>query len=84
MSEVATDAKVVLINYLCDNCNKGIVQCIDSRCEKDDNGDFQMIYTHKCPVCGLVADLENIRYPYAKIIPLDKNQFRNLTDDEKL
>ncbi len=84
MSEVATDAKVVIVNYLCDNCHKGLVQCIDSRCEKDDNGDFQTTYTYQCPVCGIVAELDNIKYPYTKIVPIDKNQFINLTNDERL
>ena len=71
MSEVATDAKVIIINYLCDNCNKGFVQCIDSTYEKNDNGDFQSTYTYQCPICGMISELEKIRYPYTKIIPLN-------------
>lgn len=70
MGELYNDGKVIIVNYQCDICNKGIVYCIDSYKMKDDNGDIHIIYTHRCPVCGAVQDLEDIKYPFSKVIPI--------------
>ncbi len=82
MGEVCCDARVILVNYQCDICHKGLVYCIDSEYMKDDNGDGHMIYTHRCPVCGSTADLEDIKYPFPKIIPA--GDIRDYKPDEML
>lgn len=82
MGEVCVDTRTILVNYRCDNCNEGIVFCEDSYCEKDDNGDYHMLYIHRCPVCGCSAELEDIKYPYPKIIPT--GSIRELTPEERM
>lgn len=68
--EEYSDCKTVLIHYKCDNCNVGYLECIDSYYEKDDNGDTHQINTHRCSNCGATIDLEDIMYPYTKIVSI--------------
>lgn len=70
MSIVVSDARVILVNYQCDICKNGLLYCIDKECTKDDEGDYHSIYTHRCPNCGFTIDIEDISYPYPKIIPI--------------
>ena len=59
----------MIVNYICDICNNGIVDCIDSSSYEDDNGDTHIVYTHKCRFCNAVCDIEDIKYPRYEIIP---------------
>lgn len=71
MGEVYKKVQPIRVYYRCDFCNKGIVELIDTDKEKDDDGETHTIYTYKCPVCGIVDSLYDIKYPYIKYIDID-------------
>lgn len=71
--EEEVKGKVVIVNYKCDVCNTGYLNCIDKTSYKDDDGENQTIYTHQCSECGAMINLENLYYPHYKVIP-DPNQ----------
>lgn len=68
MSEMIQEVQPVKVFYRCDFCNQGIVELVDEETEKDDEGEFHKIYTYRCPVCGIVDSLYDLKYPYIDYI----------------
>lgn len=64
MGEMIHEVQPVKIDYRCDNCNIGIVELVDTDKEIDDEGETHTLYTYKCPHCGLISSLYDIKYPY--------------------
>ena len=67
--EFENGAKVVIVNYQCDLCKKGSLICIDSNSFTNDEGNTETTYLHQCNSCGILFEIDNIKYPYYKIIP---------------
>lgn len=65
------EVRPVKVYYKCDHCNKGIVELIDKEFEKDDDGETHIVYTYKCPICGIIDSLYDIKYPYIKYVDTD-------------
>lgn len=70
MSEVYKEVKPVKVYYKCDNCNEGIVDQVDCETVKCDDGEYHIICTYKCPVCGIVDQLYDKSYPYIDYIDI--------------
>lgn len=77
MGIVYTKVKPVRVDYQCDNCKLGIVELLDSYKEKGDDGENHTIYTYKCPICGVIDSLYDIKYPYIDFIPDNINCAEN-------
>lgn len=66
MAETTCDAKVVLVNYICDECGQGVMRC-----------NFKNIaltshppkYYHECTNCGVVVYFDKY-YPYERFEPI--------------
>lgn len=82
MGEVCAEAKTLIVNYRCDICGLGILRCVDSTNIQDDNGDWHNINTHTCSYCGNTVDIEDIKYPYNKLVPIE--DMRSPKPDEML
>ena len=71
--EIECGAKAIIVNYQCDICHNGNLICIDSNNFTNDEGQTETTYTHRCTACGVLFEIDNIKYPYYKIIPdIDK------------
>ena len=64
MSEMIIEVQPVKVYYRCDNCNTGIIELVDEDKEKCDDGEIHNVYTYRCPVCGIIDQLYDIKYPY--------------------
>lgn len=68
--EIEHDAKVKIVDYVCDICGRGTLYCTDTTTMKDDSGDYYTIYTHRCNNCGAMVEIEGFQYPYNRVIPI--------------
>ena len=66
-----TEVKVVLVDMICDKCNKGVMETNGSPKYNNilDLNEKPKI-PHKCNICGHETDYDT-SYPYQKLIPIE-------------
>ena len=65
MAEKISDAKVVLVNYICDECGEGVMRRV---------GDIMFMsnppkFYHECTNCGVGVYFDRY-YPYERFEPI--------------
>lgn len=63
--EMVAEAKVLIVNQVCDKCGEGIMEF--------DTKSIQICRTglpHKCDKCGYVEDFP-VKYPYHRLVPIE-------------
>lgn len=63
--EMVAEAKVLIVNQVCDKCGEGIMKYDAESAQVCHIG-----YLHKCNKCGYVKDYP-VRYPYQRIVPIE-------------
>lgn len=63
--EMVAEAKVLIVNQVCDKCGEGIMEY--------DIESIQICrigFPHKCNKCGYTEDFP-VKYPYQRIVPIE-------------
>lgn len=63
--EMVAEAKVLIVNQVCDKCGEGIMEYDSEIAQMCHIG-----YPHKCDKCGYVEDYQ-VRYPCQRIVPIE-------------
>ena len=63
--EMVAEAKVLIVNQVCDKCGEGIMEYDAEAAQVCHIG-----YPHKCDKCGWQNSYQ-VRYPYQRIVPIE-------------
>lgn len=63
--EMAAEAKVLIVNQVCDKCDEGIMEY-----DRESIRVCHVGTTHKCNKCGYVKGYPTM-YPYQRIVPIE-------------
>ena len=66
MSEMVAEAKILIVNMVCNKCKKGIMECYGNVVLTT----YPESYPHKCKNCGNVENY-NQTYPFQKLVPVE-------------
>lgn len=63
--EMVSEAKVLIVNQVCDKCGEGIMEYDAESAQMNHIG-----YPHKCDKCGWKSNYQ-VRYPCKRIVPIE-------------